>query len=258
MDPKEGADHLKACLREQSAWLPIARKEVEEILKIGLSDTQESFSAMGIQLDELRLEAQTRSTVQALAEDGSAQSTGEADPSPPDGDTLERLAKDVCLLLDSPSEFELNALILKVLEAIHRGAGFERVIFAFLNEEGTSIEGRIGVGDNVDSLIEQFKFRMSLGGGPVSLALLLKHTVVGDTGGAEANKIGRLFGSSYLCLYPVVVARQVVGCIYGECRNPRPDLNSRDLSILEELRDSLAAAIARLKRRPALAAKAVW
>lgn len=253
MDPQAGADHLKACLREQSPWLTIARKEVEEILKTALSDTQESFSAMGVQLDQLRLEAQTRSVVQALQESNSSPETGLVDSGPHDDDTLERLSKEVCLLLNSPSEFDLNALVLKVLEAIHRGAGFDRVIFAFLSEDRTSIEGRIGVGDEVDGLIEKFKFRMSLGGGAVSLALLLKHTIVADTAREEAGKIGKLFGCSYLCLYPVVVARQVVGCIYGESQKTRPDLTARELSILEELRDTLASAIARLKRRPSLA-----
>lgn len=253
MDPEAGADHLKACLREQSAWLPLARKEVEGILKSSLSDTQESFAAMGVQLDQLRLEAQTRSAVEALAEANPSRAAEQADSGPQDRDTLERLTKEVCVLLDSSADFDLNALILKVLEAIYRGAGFDRVIFAFLNEEGTSIEGRIGIGDNVDSLIEKFKFRMSLSGGPVSLALLLKHSVVADTERDEANKIGRLFGCSYLCLYPVVVARQVVGCIYGESQKPRSDLTGTELHILEELRDSLASAIARMKRRPTLA-----
>jgi HD-like signal output (HDOD) protein len=255
MDPQAGADHLKSCLREQSAWLSIARKEVEEILKTALNDTQESFSAMGVQLDQLRLEAQTRSAVEALGEANSSPPGGQADSGQEDADTLERLAKEARVLLDSPSEFDLNRLILKVLEAIHRGAGFDRVIFAFLSEDRTFIEGRIGIGDDVDRLIEKFKFRMSLGGGPVALALLLKHAVLADTGRDEASKIGSLFGCGYLCLYPVVVGRQVVGCIYGESREPRPDLTAGEVSILEELRDALASAIARLRQRPALAAK---
>jgi HD-like signal output (HDOD) protein len=255
MDPKAGADHLKACLREQSAGLAMARKDVEEILQSALSDAQESFSAMGVPLDALRLEAQTRSAVQALSEADPSGASGLADSGSQDADTLERLAKEVCALLDSPSEFDLNTLILKVLDAIYRGGGFDRVIFAFLNEEGTSIEGRIGVGEQVDRLIEKFKFRMSLSGGPVSLALLSKRTIVADTARNEASKIGHLLGCSYLCLYPVVVARQVVGCIYGDSQQPRPDLTGGELSILDELRDSLASAIARLKRRPTAAGK---
>jgi GAF domain-containing protein len=96
---------------------------------------------------------------------------------------------------------------------------------------------------------------MSLSGGPVSLALLSKRTVIGDTQRDEANRIGRLFGCSYLCLYPVVVARQVVGCIFGESQESRLALTSGELQTLEELRDSLESAIARLRRRPALGTK---
>jgi GAF domain-containing protein len=87
------------------------------------------------------------------------------------------------------------------------------------------------------------------------LALLSKRTIVADTARNEASKIGHLLGCSYLCLYPVVVARQVVGCIYGDSQQPRPDLTGGELSILDELRDSLASAIARLKRRPTAAGK---
>jgi len=255
MDPKAGADRLKLCLRGQNAWMPMGRKEIEEILKVGITDTQESFAAMGIPLDQLRLEAQTRTAVAALEEAGSGEATEQFDAGPPDVVTLEQLTKEVCLLLDSSSEIDLNALILKVLEAIYRGAAFDRVIFAFLNEEGTAIEGRIGIGDNVDALVEKFRFRMSLSGGPVSLALLSKRTVIGDTQRDEANRIGRLFGCSYLCLYPVVVARQVVGCIFGESQESRLALTSGELQTLEELRDSLESAIARLRRRPALGTK---
>ncbi len=253
MDEKEGTEHLKACLRENHLWVPVARKDVEEILRIGLSDTQESFAAMGVPLDELRMEKQTKRAVEALAESESGQTAETGEPAPPAVDTLERLATEACKLLDSPLEFELNKMILKVLEAIHGGAGFDRVIFAFLNEDGVSIEGRLGVGDDVDSLIEKFKFRMSLSGGPIALALLSKRIVVSDTERDAGAKIGRLFGSSYVCLYPVAVARQVVGCIYGESRNARRDLTAGELSILEELRDSLASAIARVKRRSSLA-----
>jgi len=46
-----------------------------------------------------------------------------------------------------------------------------------------------------------------------------------------------------------------VGCIYGESQEQRTDLTTSELSMLEELRDALASAIARLKRRPALAIK---
>lgn len=249
MDPKLGADQLKICLRELGAWLPLPEKELPDILKSALSDTEESFAAMGIRLNELRLDTQTRNAVEAMAQATAGKATERAESSPREGETLERLAKEACSLLDSPSDFELNAMILMVLEAIYRGAGFDRVIFAFLNQDRTFVEGRIGVGDNVDRLIEKFKFRMSMSGGPVSLALLCKRTVVGDTGQHEANKIGRLFGCRYLALYPVVVARQAVGCIYAESQKERPHLTDSQLDALQALRDSLAAAIGRLRHR---------
>ncbi|HLK63681.1 MAG TPA: HDOD domain-containing protein [Bryobacteraceae bacterium] len=252
MDPKEGAEHLKACLREHSAWLPMERKDVEQILKSGLADTQESFSAMGVQLDELRLMSQSRAAVAALSETKTGEPVVQV-PATRDSDLLERLAKEVSAAVDGSSEIELNAVIAKLLDAFHRGAGFDRVIFAFLSEDGTAMEGRLGVGTDVDALISKFKFRMSLSGGPVPVALLSRRNVAADAGEGEAGQIGKLFGGSYLCLYPLVVARQVIGCIYGDCPSPKTDLSSRELSTLEELRDSLATAMARMKRRSSTA-----
>lgn len=137
-----------------------------------------------------------------------------------------------------------------VLEAIYRGAGFERVMFAFVNQDKTHIEGRLGLGDDVDGLIEKFQYRMSKGGGPVAAALLARRTVVGDSTQDEIRNLARVFGCSYMGLYPIVVAGQVVGCIYMESRTDRTALKLVELRLLRQLRDALASAIRRMRCDP--------
>ena len=69
-------------------------------------------------------------------------------------------------LVAARTNLDLNTLILMVLEAIYRGAGFDRALFAFVNQERTYIEGRLGLGEDVDRLVERFRFRMAGTRGP--------------------------------------------------------------------------------------------
>jgi len=59
-----------------------------------------------------------------------------------------------------------------------------------------------------------------------------------------------LLGCAYLGLLPIVVAGRVVGCIYMETREPRRDLQTGELRLLRQLRDSLAAAMRRARCGP--------
>ncbi len=247
MDPEAGAAHLKSCLQDHSALLPLGSQEVDEILEKSIGETQKTFGCMGVHINELRLEAQTRGVLEAMARAGTVQAEAPAEVAPGENtDTLGPLAKEVCTLLNSRANLDLNTLILMVLEAIYRGAGFDRVVFAFVNRERSHIEGRLGLGDGVDRLIEKFKFRMSAGGGPVSAALRSRRSVVGN----QTNMIARVFGCSYVGLYPVVVGGQVVGCIYMESGKPRPDLSADELRQLGQLRDSLVTAMRRVRGSP--------
>jgi HD-like signal output (HDOD) protein len=266
MGPEARADRLKACLREYSGILPLAPKDVEDILDKAIGETKESFEAMHVGINELRLREQTRTAMESMREVQADENTNsdidaksrlqavEAEPEEraslgrePSEVTLERLTQEVCSRLDSSSNFGLETFILTVLEAIYRGAGFDRVLFAFANPERTHIEGRMGLGDDIDALIEKFRFRLSIRGGPVSVALLCKRPLVADVQDSSVNDITGIFGCSYLVLYPLLAIREVVGCLYMENRKPRPSLTAKELSLLEQLRDTLTIAI---QRRP--------
>jgi HD-like signal output (HDOD) protein len=264
MRPEERSARIKLCLREHSAILPLVEKDVETILDLAICETKESFATMGHSISELRLRAQTRSALESLREfqsgeiadsaaetlewlePGAAKPEEDAGPARwPSEDTLERLTKDACAGLVSPSNFDLATFVLTVLEAIYRGIGFDRVLFGLANPDRTHIEGRLGLGDDIDALIKQFRFRISMSGGPVSVALLCKRTVVADAQEINGGDITRIFGCSYLVLYPILAAGEVVGCLYMESRKPRPSLTTRELSLLEQLREALATGIRR-------------
>jgi HD-like signal output (HDOD) protein len=248
MQPQAGATLLKLCLEDHYPWLRLTREDVDEILQKAIDATRKSFEAMDVRIGQLRLEEQTRKVLEAMAAAGPKPAQPIMVLPPAADDTLERLTAEVCGLVESGSSLDLNTLILMVLEAIYRGAGFERVIFAFVNPERTQIEGRIGLGDGVDKLIRKFKFRMSMSGGPVATALLCRRSVVVDSRRNEVNQLTRTLGCKYLGLYTLAVEGPVVGCIYMESRNTHPKLDSSQYYLLDRLRDVLVGAIARLRR----------
>jgi hypothetical protein len=249
MEPEPGAALLKASLQDHYRWLRLEREEVDTILANAIIGTKSSFAAVGVTIDELRLKTQTRSVLEAIHEGMLVEPDEVADPErPQEPESLGRLTREACNVLQSSSECDLNTAILMVLKAVHRGAGFERVIFAFVTQDRTYIEGRLGLGDDVDSLLERFKFRMALSGGPVARSLLAGRVSLVDTAVDPLNQIARVFGSSYLGLYPVVVADLVVGCIFMDCQKGRPKTDDGELQLIEQLRDALVSALTRLRR----------
>ena len=152
-------------------------------------------------------------------------------------------------MVDSASDVDFNSVILMVVEAVYRGGGFDHVLFAFVNQEGTRMQGRVGLGDNVDELIAKFNFPLSLRGGPIAPVLLRKTDTVLSATSDSGSELLQHFGVGWLAIYPVVVDGRVVGCLYFESREPRAGLTSRQLLTLEELRNVLASVIQRMRRR---------
>lgn len=244
MEPETGAVRLKSCLQDHYGVLPLARQEVDTILANSIGETQKTFGAMGVHINELRLQAQTCGVLEAMTvEDEAPVGSRPRVVATCETDILGQLAKDVHTLVAARSNLDLNTLILMVLEAIYRGAGFDRALFAFVNQERTYIEGRLGLGEGVDRLVERFKFRMAGTGGPVSAALLARRSVFGNQG----SSLARFLGCSFVGLYPVVVGGQVVGCIYMENQQPRAEPDEGQLRHLGQLRDSLVLAMRQLR-----------
>jgi len=244
MEPEAGAARLKSALQDHYGVLPLARQEVDTLLANSIGETQKTFGAMGIHINELRLQAQTSGVLEAMNVEDEAPVEGRAQVAATgETDILGQLAKEVRTLVAARTNLDLNTLILMVLEAIYRGAGFDRALFAFVNLERTYIEGRLGLGDGADRLVEKFRFRMAASGGPVSAALLSRRSLFGN----QSSSLARFLGCSFVGLYPVVVGGQVVGCIYMENEQPRAEPDEGQLRHLGQLRDSVVLAMRQVR-----------
>jgi GAF domain-containing protein len=222
--------------------LQLSPEDVREILENSITSARDAFAAMKIRIDDLRLRAQTKTALEALDD--------ALDDAPADGlskdDVLERLTAEARTMSESGAG--LNSVILAVLEALFRGGGFARVLFAFVNAEGTRMQARAGLGDDIESLISRFSFPLSLRGGPVVPALLRKTDTVVSARNEPENDLLQAFGVKWLAIYPVVVDSRVVGCLYLESAQPRADLSTGQLVLMEQLRNILVSAIQRVRR----------
>jgi len=246
-EPDQSASAMQRCLRQHRSVFHLTPEDVESILGNAIGETKESFAVMGVSIDDLRLQAQTRNALELAPEAGLAGTADGDGTAAHETSILDRLAVQTCALLSSQSDCDLNTLILSTLETIYRGGGFDRVVFAFLNQDQTHIEGRIGLGEGASELVERFKYRVSVSGGPVSIALLCKRTCLIDAAKDPMSPIPGIFGRQYVGLYPIVIGRKPVGCIYVDSALPRPDLTHRHQERLEEVRGALTEAIVRFQ-----------
>jgi hypothetical protein len=125
------------------------------------------------------------------------------------------------------------------------------VLFGLVDAGRTRIQGRTGLGQGIDELVEKFQFPLSIRGGPVAVSLLRKNDLlVGNDrdGRYDETEFVQILGAPFFGLYPVIVDHVVVGCLYFDRLENGPTLAGRQIGFLSQLRDLLAEAIRR--KRP--------
>src|SRR5262249_46606413 len=246
-DRSECAGALKALLQKYGPALPVKESEIPAILEAAVFETQDTFRAARLPMDRPTLGQQI------LAATGGAKTTAGcqresaplSDASP---DVLANLIAEVRTLLESGEEFDLNAGVMMILEAIYRGAGLDRVLFCLVNSEHTHVQARLGVGADVEPLIEKLRFPISFRSGPIGSALLGKEDVILDAGKGSRyirTTFMLLVGAPSFGLLPLIVDGVVAGCLYFDSASESFTLDARTGQALLELRHYTVQAISR-------------
>jgi HD-like signal output (HDOD) protein len=246
-EPEGVRARLNLLIQDYLPTLSLQEEDVGRVLETAVLDTKNTFSILRVPLDGLRLRHQTEAALAGLA----AQPTP-AEAAPDQGEMagqytlLERLTREVELLVRVSTDFQLNNVLLMILEAIYRGGPFDRVLFCLVNPEHTAIQGRLGLGEGIDQLRDEFNFPLSMRGGPIGAALMRKQGLflAGDRAGlqTEVDLLKRL-GAASFAMHPILVDGILVGCLYFDRVSPAPALDPRTLELLVHLRDLAATAI---------------
>ena len=217
--------------RRALAPMPDLRRLIDSARK----ETQETFCALGVPPDRLRLEHQAeraRHVLESQAATGGAalQALNQA---------VENAARTV-----RQGDFELTAFIGVLLDAVC-AAGFQRAVFGLVDEDRSRIRGRLAAGGAVEDVLNRFQFPMEGVSGPIVAALRRKRDVLVDCsrGGCyERSALVAEFEPAAFALLPIVIDREAIGCFYADCQGASPDLETAR-PLLARVREVIAAAI---------------
>ncbi|MCC6389241.1 MAG: HDOD domain-containing protein [Bryobacterales bacterium] len=211
--------------------LGVTTEHLESILEAAVRETKEASRNLSIPFDTLRLKQQLeKALVLPLAAAG------------PEEEFLSSLLRQV-----ESGEYELQDLLLSVLEKVTKECALDRALFCLVDPASNSIHGRVGFGAEADTLLRSFHFPLSLRGGPIALAILRKHDLFqfGEKDlRFDRSAFLQKLGSASFLLCPVIVDGMVIGCLYGDRKQNAP-LEPRTQLHVAKLRDLAGEAIKR-------------
>lgn len=237
---------LKEAVDKYGASVPIKESDIPAILEAALHETEDTLRATHLPLD---LASLNNHMLAATGRDRVVIETQTSEAAR--SDVLNSLTKELAATLDPSENFDLNAVIMMILEAIYRGAGLDRALFCLVNGDRTEVQARLGVGADIEPLIDKFRFPISMRSGPIATALLSKQDLMMDSGAAvryNRSPFMNVVATSCFGILPIVVQGVVAGCLYFDSAADGFTFDVRTRQALLELRKFAVAAIA-LKRQ---------
>jgi HD-like signal output (HDOD) protein len=222
-------------INPEGRGMPVAAGDLRRLADSALKETQAAFASLGIPSGNLRLDKQAERARHLLASLPVFNAAGWR--------SLDVAAEDAGRLLRE-GDFELTPVICALLDALH-DAGFDRAVFGLLNDDHTSIRGRLASGGAVEDVIGRFDFPIDRLDGPIRTAVQYKSDVLIDCsrdGRYDRSALVAAMEPVVFALFPIVVDHKVVGCLYADRQSAAPDLDSARMP-LGRVRDRMAAAI---------------
>jgi hypothetical protein len=243
---------LNLLLDSHGPALNLTHDAVKTIVERALEETKEVFQAMSVPMDHLRLKRLTEAALRPLEENEPQPEPGSEPEVEPE--TLATLLRDVAAQVDRETG-DLKAITRMVLEALYRGGPFDRVLFAVVDEESRRLVGKIGFGESIEALLQNFNFKVIGESTPVASAVLNREDVL--VAGPrdrrfEGTRFRQTVGAPIFGLYPVIArGGAVVGCLYFD-RQEQKHFDTQTLAAIGALRDQLCRALAKSRSGSAL------
>ncbi len=253
-EPDSARSRIKLLMQTYGPSLGLRQEQVEKIADRALRETKATFDTMKIPVDELRLRKVTEAALaerdappvaEGPATDSRVYRDSEAPPAAePPAPLLAAMAQEIEAVVFSDA-FHLNEVLLMVLEALTRGAGFDRALFCLVGADKKEVLGRMGLGENTNPLVAAFRFPLSRRTPPVAASLLAGVDLFVDDGRYEGTEFARVTAAPSFGLYPIAVDEVLVGCFYFDRRGPARALEPGLAAMIGRLRDLAATAIRR-------------
>jgi len=129
--------------------------------------------------------------------------------------------------------------------------GLDRVLFCLVNADRTQVQARLGVGADVEPLIDKFRFPISIRSGPIASALLGKEDVILDGGAGQRysrSAFMQVVAVPCFGILPLIVDGIAAGCLYFDSASESFKFDAPTRQALLELRSFAVLAISRRRR----------
>jgi hypothetical protein len=152
-------------------------------------------------------------------------------------------------------EYNLNNVLVMILETLYRGIGFSRVLMVVRDARTRSMQARFGFGEGVDALIPKFRYPLD-GGSDIFLeaATTGREFVVLDTSAAEYQHripewCRNLTAPRAVVLLPIVVNKAVISLIYADFTTASTRISVEEIKLFATLTKQAALAIHQKSQR---------
>ncbi len=241
---------LASFLSTYGSYFHITDKNVGEIFEQSFAQTEKAFSSVHIafnkqQFDHLIKDSQIITV--------SVQSTGQLvdETAELNKDLLRQFSLEIDSVLHSGEHLEVNDIVAIIMEAIYRGAGFDRVLFCLTDQKRTHLRARLAVGEGAEELKEKFQFVISFLEGPVGPTMLRgKDIFVQDilTSNYSRSKFSKMVGARSFMMVPITVNNQIIGCLYADHITEILKIDEEDKTLLLGMRDNLSVELTTRKQ----------
>ena len=158
-----------------------------------------------------------------------------------------QLAKDLVQIFETEAKLDINDMIMMILEAIFRGLVLDHVLFCMMTKDEQFLQARTGLGADSEELIQQFKFPLTMEGGPVRSVMLLQKDVFVEDRTLVAGYQGefsKVVHDRAYAMIPIIIKKKAIGCFFlGRLELPLA-LGIPHKRLLLKLRDLLAEQLA--------------
>ncbi|MFO1435390.1 MAG: HDOD domain-containing protein [Gammaproteobacteria bacterium] len=146
-------------------------------------------------------------------------------------------------------EYNLNNVLVMILETLYRGVGFSRVLMVVKDAKTRTMQARFGFGEGIDEIVPKFRYSIDTASDVlVDAANTGREFVVLDTSAMEYEKripawCRKLTSPRALVLLPIVVNKAVVSLIYADFVAPSNRITMEEIKLFATLTKQAALAI---------------
>jgi HD-like signal output (HDOD) protein len=246
-EPEATPRLVRALFDQYRSVLNLDHRQAPEILEAGKQQTKDTFSTLKVPLDQLRLERQIALACErGQAEKAPIRASMPADPEP--GILIEQLADELDRTLATDPTLDVSQVILMALEAIFRGGPFDRVLLCLVTQDRRELRGRLGFGNEIESVADHFRIPLADASNPIVKGLLSGQDLFAALETAQRlqkSESIRLLKPGSFGLFPISINSLLMGALYFDRIEPAQSLEQETLQTVSRLREIVSLAIAR-------------